>query len=110
MHIIGLRRVNQVDIIMRFTIAIAALALLASPVLAQAPAADTGAAPALVKRGATLHDSQSLRIGTIDRVNSDGSIQVMLKEKFVTIPADKLLVSADDVRTTITRSEVSKLR
>jgi hypothetical protein len=87
---------------MRLTIAIATLALIATPVLAQ-----TSPAP---KRGATLRDANLTRLGTIDRVNSDGSVQIIFNAKFVTIPASKLIVAKDMVSTSLTKSEVAKLR
>ncbi|AYJ85090.1 hypothetical protein D3Y57_03380 (plasmid) [Sphingomonas paeninsulae] len=87
---------------MRLTIAIATLALIATPVLAQ-----TAPAP---KRGATLRDANMTRLGTIDRINSDGSVQIIFNSKFVTIPASSLVVAPDAaVSTSLTKSEVAKL-
>jgi hypothetical protein len=87
---------------MRIAIAIATLAFIATPVVAQ-----TTLAP---KRGATLRDVNMTRLGTIDRVNGDGSVQIIFNSKFVTIPATKLVVAQDAVSTSLTKSEVSKLR
>lgn len=87
---------------MRFTLAFATLALVATPLAAQA------SDPA-VKRGATLRDVKATRIGTIDRVNPDGSVQVIFNSKFVVIPADKLVVTSGTVATSLSKAEVSKL-
>jgi hypothetical protein len=87
---------------MRIAIAIATLAFVATPLVAQ-----TTMAP---KRGATLRDVNATRLGTIDRINSDGSVQIIFNSKFVTIPANKLTVAQDSVSTSLTKSEVSKLR
>ncbi|MDB5714603.1 MAG: hypothetical protein JWO15_2000 [Sphingomonadales bacterium] len=87
---------------MRIAIALTTLALIATPVLAQ-----TALSP---KRGATLRDVNATRLGTIDRINGDGSVQIIFNSKFVTIPANKLVVAQDAVSTSLTKSEVSKLR
>ena len=87
---------------MRLALAFTALALVTTSALAQNPS------PA--KRGATLRDAKSARLGTIDRVNSDGSVQIIFNSKFVTIPADKLVVADDSVTTSLTKAEVAKLR
>ncbi|QKS00331.1 hypothetical protein F9288_12370 [Sphingomonas sp. CL5.1] len=95
---------------MRIVIALAAAVLTAGP-LSAAPEA-TGTSPAAtvaLKRGATLRDAKSIRLGTIDRVNADGSVQIIFDSKFVTIPADKIVTSQDGASTSLTKAEVSKL-
>jgi hypothetical protein len=91
---------------MRFILAFVATALIAAPLAAESVAPSGTIAP---KRGATLRDAKSLRLGTIDRVNADGSVQVIFDSHFVTIPADKLVVAADGVATSLTKAEVSRL-
>lgn len=87
---------------MRFLIAAAALGLVAAPLMAQT------ALPA-IKTGATLRSSGNVRIGTVDRVNADGSVQVIYNSRFVTIPADKLTLVDNVVITSLTKAEVAKL-
>jgi hypothetical protein len=86
---------------MRLVLAAAALALLASPLAAETVAP---------KRGTTLRDAKAARLGPIDRVNADGSVQIIFNSRFVTIPADKLTVGEKGVATLLTKAEVSKLR
>jgi hypothetical protein len=88
---------------MRIMFALAAAAIIATPVLAQT-------APASVKRGAVLRDAKKLPLGTVDRVNTDGSIQIIFGPRVVVIPAEKIVVAQNDVSTTLTRMEVARLR
>lgn len=91
---------------MRFILAFVAAALIAAPLAAESVATSGAVAP---KRGATLRDAKATRLGTIDRVNADGSVQIIFDSHFVTIPADKLVASTDGVATSLTKAEVSKL-
>ncbi|MET0370383.1 MAG: hypothetical protein ABW039_03295 [Sphingobium sp.] len=96
---------------MRLFLALAATSLIVSPALAtQAGAADSATAAVAAKRGATLRDAKGSRLGTIDRVNADGSVQIIFNSKFVTIPADKLVSSDAGTATSLTKAEVAKLR
>lgn len=92
---------------MRILFTVLAATLLSAPVLA---AETTDAAAVAPKRGMTLRDAKATRVGSIDRVNADGSIQIIFNSKFVTIPADKLVATAEGVSTSLTKTEVSKLR
>ncbi|MFC3172682.1 hypothetical protein ACFOD9_00305 [Novosphingobium bradum] len=86
-------------------IAILALALVAgTPALADAPAATQ------VKAGAMLRDATGARITAISRVNTDGSIGVIVESKFITIPADKVSVVDGKVVTKLTKREIISLR
>ncbi|MET0377204.1 MAG: hypothetical protein ABW128_23465 [Rhizorhabdus sp.] len=94
---------------MRLFLALAATTLALSPaIISSANAAEGSAAAA--KRGATLRDANGTRLGTIDRINADGSVQIIFNSKFVTIPADKLVSSESGVATSLTKTEVAKLR
>jgi len=68
------------------------------------------AAPAAARAGQILRDVNKIRIGVIDRVNPDGSIQVIAGSRFVTIPATQVLVAQDGITTPLTKREVAKLR
>lgn len=92
---------------MRLVLAIAAAVLIAAPLAAESVATSGAVAP---KRGATLRDAKAVRLGTIDRVNADGSVQIIFNAHFVTIPADKLVSAQDGIATSLTKAEVSKLR
>ncbi|CAM8672543.1 hypothetical protein [Sphingobium cupriresistens] len=87
---------------MRILFALAAAIAIAAPAMAQTVAA----AP---KEGATIRDAANVRLGKIDRVYPDGSVQLIYRSKFVTIPADKVMMAQDGVMTSLTRQEVSKL-
>lgn len=98
---------------MRLVLTLATAALIAAPISAAVAADSTGTTPAAIaapKRGATLRDVKASRLGAIDRVNADGSVQIIFNSRFVTIPADKLVASSDGVATSLTKAEVSKLQ
>ena len=85
---------------------IALAAVVALPAVASAQTA----APAPARAGQTLRDANKTRVGVIDRVNADGSIQVIVGSRFVTIPATQVLVAEDGVSTPLTKREVARLR
>lgn len=87
---------------MRIIFALAAAIAIAAPAMAQTAAA----AP---QEGATIRDAANVRLGKIDRVYPDGSVKLIYRSKFVTIPADKIMMAQDGVMTSLTRQEVSKL-
>lgn len=89
---------------MRLTLALAAALIIATPALAQTAPAST------VERGQTLRDANAARIGVIDRVNADGSVQIIFDSRFVRIPADKLVAAENGVNTTLTKREIRRLR
>lgn len=87
---------------MRFSLLIAALAI-AVPAAAQAQVKP-------IKAGATLRAGDATRLGQIDRVNTDGSVQIIFRSKFITVPANTLTINdAGEVTTSLTKREVSKL-
>lgn len=89
---------------MRFLVLAAAALTIISPASAQ-----TGATK--IKTGSTLRTSDMGRLGQVDRVNADGSVQIIFRSKFVTIPASTLTVSeGGEVTTSLTKQEVAKIR
>lgn len=93
--------------------AVAAEAPEAAPQVAQEAA--PAAAPAediseQLKPGRTVRDTNSLRLGKIDRVTEDGSVRLIFSSRFVTIPGDTLSVKDGDIVTSLTKREVAKLR
>lgn len=96
---------------MRILLALAAVALTTTPVVAAEMAASTGASSTVAaKRGAMLRDAKGMRLATIDRVNADGSVQIIFNSKLVTIPADKLVAAPTGVATSLSKPEVDNLR
>lgn len=91
---------------MRSSIFFAAL-IAATPLAASAQDATV---PAQVRQGQTLRDANLARLGTIDRVLADGSVQIIYSSHFATIPASSLSVENGVVKTSLTRKEVAKLR
>ncbi len=86
---------------MRFNLVIAgAIALIAT-----AASADTG-----VRSGQILRDINAMRIGPIDKINPDGSVQVIFESRFVTIAANDYSVVQGNVISTLSRKEIGKLR
>jgi hypothetical protein len=94
----------------------AAAALLAAPVaLAQSPAEPAPAAAPAFKSGSMLVSADGKRIGRIERVvrGSDGtplSAAVIFDSRFVYIPASSISAANGRFATTLTQSEVRKLK
>ena len=82
---------------------IGAVLLVAS---ASAIAQNTGTT---VHSGNYIFDTNHVRIGTIDRVLKDGSVRVIVGTRFVTIPGATITVADNDVKTSLTRKEVSHI-
>lgn len=94
---------------MRISLSIAGAILLAStPVLAQDAAAP--AAVAQIRAGKVLRDVNAVRLGSIDRVNADGSVKIIFESRFVTVPADTLTVVDGGAVTSLSKKDVRKLR
>ncbi len=88
---------------MRFALIATALILSAAPL-----AAAESAAPQ-PKVGQTLRGASNTRLGVIDKVLADGSVRVIVDERFVVIPAGTLTVADGKVVTSLSKAEVSKL-
>ncbi len=96
---------------MRIFIAVVVAALVGSPALATAAQTTEVVAttPVAAKAGATLRDAKGMRLGPIDKVNADGSVQLIFDSKIVVIPAGTLVAGANGIATTLTRVEVYKM-
>jgi hypothetical protein len=77
--------------------------------VAQDTSATTGSATA-VSKGQMLVSSNGARLGVVYRVNADGSPQIIIDGKMVTIPAATLSSSNGKLVTSLSRSAVSELR
>jgi hypothetical protein len=60
--------------------------------------------------GKMLLASNGARLGAVYRVTEDGSAQVIVDGKMVTIPADTLSVTDGKLVTSLSKAEVRKLR
>jgi hypothetical protein len=88
---------------MRLTLLVAAVAAIVTT-----PAMAADAAPA--RAGQMLRDSRSARVGLVDRVNPDGSVRIILDSRFVTIPASTLTSTDGKLATSLSKSEIAKLK
>ena len=82
-------------------VAVLMLAFAAVPALAQ----DAVASP-----GKMLVGADGARLGAVYRVSSDGSPQLIVNGKMVTVPAATLSMVDGELKTSLSKSEVSKLR
>jgi hypothetical protein len=67
-------------------------------------------AQAVAEAGKMLQASDGARIGAIYRVTDDGSAQVIVNGKMVTVPAATLSVVDGKLTTSLSKSEVRKLK
>jgi hypothetical protein len=64
---------------------------------------------AVATEGKMIVTSNGARLGAVYRVTSDGSAQVIIDGKMVTIPASTLSVSDGKLMTSLSKAEVRKL-
>lgn len=67
------------------------------------------ASPAIAgaEKGKMLFDNGGKQLGVIYKVTADGSAQLIIDGKLVTIPANTLKDGADRVETSLSKSQVS---
>ena len=82
-------------------IAFASLSAMAQGGAAEAPVAT---------EGKMLLASNGARLGAVYRVTGDGSAQLIVEGKMVTVPASTLSVVDGKLTTTLSKSEVRKLK
>jgi len=70
------------------------------------------AAPAMaeVAKGQTLYDGAGKRLGKIDSVGADGSVSIIFRGKFVSVPGDTVSEAEGKVMTKLSKQEVGKIR
>jgi hypothetical protein len=85
-------------------------ALVTVTATAQTAFGATGTAAAVAERGQMLVASNGARLGTVYRVGSDGSAQIIIDGKLVTVPASTLSNVDGKLTTNLTKSEVLALR
>jgi hypothetical protein len=89
--------------------------ILAAPALSQTAAATTtaptAAAPAAAaKVGEMLIDANGGRLGRVDRVNDDGSAEILIDDRVATIPATTLSMVNGRLMTSMKKSQVLALQ
>ena len=78
--------------------------------VAQEPATTEAASTAAVAvKGQMLIAANGARLGTVFRVTADGSAQIMIDGKLVTIPAATLSMANGKLTTSLSKSEVLAL-
>ena len=85
-----------------FLVAVGAFAV--SSIAAQA--ADT----AVAMKGRMLYGAGGSRLGAITRVTQDGSAQIIIDGKLVTVPASSISTAEGKIATTLTKNEVIATR
>jgi hypothetical protein len=82
----------------------------AATAVAQGESAAAGVAMVgAVSKGQMLVSANGARLGTVYRVNSDGSPQIIIDGKMVTIPTSTLSSSNGKLITSLSKSAVSEL-
>jgi hypothetical protein len=67
-------------------------------------------AAVVASEGKMLLTSNGTRLGAVYHVTSDGSVQVVVDGKMVTIPASTLSLAEGKLMTSLSKSEIRKLR
>jgi hypothetical protein len=73
------------------------------------PSSDAAAAPVSVVKGSMVVTSSGARLAPVYRVGPDGSAQIILDGKMVTIPATTLSITGGRLTTSLSKSEVLAL-
>jgi hypothetical protein len=94
---------------MRSLVFVMACALAAATAAAQDGSSPAGAAAAVASKGQMVVAANGARLGTVYRVNADGSAQIIIDGKMVTIPAATLSTANGRLTTSLSKSEVSDL-
>jgi hypothetical protein len=70
---------------------------------------EAAAAPVSASKGAMLIAANGSRLANVYKVGADGSAQIIIDGKLVTIPAGTLSISNGKLTTSLTKSEVLAL-
>lgn len=92
-----------------FAVVLPAAAEAATDAASAAPAA-TAATAAVAEKGKMLTSANGARLGAVYRVGADGSAQIIIDGKLVTVPANTLSIADGKLVTSLTKSEVLALR
>jgi hypothetical protein len=75
-------------------------------VAAEEPSSPAAATAAVAAKGKMLVGSDGGRLGSVYRVSADGSAQIIIDGKLVTVPASTLSMANGKLTTSLTKSEV----
>lgn len=67
-------------------------------------------AQAAAQKGKMLYGADGGRLGSIYRVTQDGSAQIIIDGKLVTIPGSTIKVDGDKIATSLSKNEVISLK
>jgi hypothetical protein len=73
------------------------------------PSPEGTAAPASAVKGTMLISANGSRLAQVYRIGADGSAQIIIDGKLVTVPAATLSISGGKLTTSLTKSEVLAL-
>ncbi len=80
------------------------------PAAAQNTAPSATVTPAVTaSKGQILHDADGGRLAAVDRVTSDGSVQIIFYGRVVTVPAATLSMADGELKTSLTKDQVLHL-
>jgi hypothetical protein len=91
-----------------FVVSLLAVAALSGAAFSVA-VADEAQAPVSPVKGSMLVAANGARLAPVYRVGADGSAQIILEGKMVTIPAAKLSMASGRLTTSLSKSEVLAL-
>ncbi len=74
------------------------------------PSADAVTAQASPVKGSMLVSADGARLAPVYRLGTDGSLQIILEGKMLTVPATTLSTAGGRLTTTLTKREVLALR
>lgn len=74
-----------------------------------APAASATSAAPVAEKGKMLVAANGARLGAVYRVGPDGSAQIIIDGKLVTVPANTISIADGKLTTSLTKSEVIAL-
>ena len=92
----------------KFVVSLCALVTLSGAVYSVS-ASEGAAAPVSAVKGSMLVAANGARLAPVYRVGPDGSAQIILEGKMVTIPASKLSMAGGRLTTSLTKNEVLAL-
>jgi hypothetical protein len=93
---------------MRTSLLALALAVSATPALADTVSQPAEASVPAAARGMMLRDANNMRLAPIDLVKTDGSVGIILDSRFVLVPANTLSMVGGKLTTRLTKAELSR--
>ena len=94
---------------MNKTTAVILLSLMAATPIAAQTAAATQRAP-IATEGKMLRDARGGRLAPVDRVDADGSAEIIIDGRVVTVPASTLSIVNGELTTSLKKDQVLALQ